>query len=200
MSQTDHNPFATRFTRPGALAYLFPTGDSADSLLEKLRQSNWQGEIIGPHGSGKSTLLAELMPRLAAAGRNVAHVALHQGEHSLPISRRAAAGWNDNTQIIVDGYEQLSWWSKRRLLAQVKSRGAGLLITAHEPAGLPKLLCTEPSLTLARQIVARLLPQGDQTITDDDVARAFAGHPMNLREMLFSLYDLYRQRRSQGNF
>ena len=96
---SDHNPFATRFTRPGALGYLFPPGESAESLVDHLRQNGWRGEIIGPHGSGKSTLLAALLPRLAEAGRVVAHYALHQGEHALPISRQDAAGWNEATRV-----------------------------------------------------------------------------------------------------
>ena len=195
MPQPDHNPFATRFTRPGALRYLFPPGESADSLVEKLRQNNWRGEIIGPHGSGKSTLLAELIPRLTEAGRIVVHHVLRQGEHSLPFSRQDAAGWNEATQVIVDGYEQLSWWGKRRLLSRVNARQAGLLITAHEPMGLPTLLATQPSLPLARQIVSQLVPSGDTTISDEDVTRVFGSHQTNLREMLFSLYDLYQQRR-----
>src|SRR5262245_39634677 len=127
MPQSDHNPFATRFTRPGAIGYLFPPGESAESLVERLRQNGWQGEIIGPHGSGKSTLLADLMPQLTEAGRVVVQHVLRQGEHSLPISRQDAAGWTAATQVIVDGYEQLTWWGKRKLLSRVRARQAGLL-------------------------------------------------------------------------
>ncbi len=60
------NPFSTRFVRPGALAYRFPPGESAATLVERLAASGWRGQIVGPHGSGKSTLVAalgETLPR-----------------------------------------------------------------------------------------------------------------------------------------
>ena len=193
------NPFATRFTRPGALGYLFPPGQSAVGMLDLLRNNHWWGEIIGPHGSGKSSLLAELLPLLEAGGRRVALYSLHQGDRIIPISKADVADWNEETQVVVDGYEQLSWWSKRRLQGQVKAQKAGLLITAHQPMGLPPLFATQPTLALARQIVAELQKSDPQkTLADADVAAAFAAHGANLREMLFSLYDVY-QRRQNAN-
>ncbi len=189
------NPFATRFTRPGAIGYLFPLGQSAIGTLDLLRSNRWWGEIIGPHGSGKSSLLAELLPLLEATGRGVALYGLHQGDRTLPITKSDVKSWNADTQVVVDGYEQLSWWSKRRLQGWVKAHGAGLLITAHQPMGLPPLVTTQPSLELARQIVAELTKNDStQALTDVDIAAAFARHPTNLREMLFSLYDVHQRR------
>ena len=60
------NPFATCWTRPGAIAFHFPPGESAEQLVARLAADNWRGEIVGPHGSGKSTLLETLE---AAPGR-----------------------------------------------------------------------------------------------------------------------------------
>ena len=189
------NPFATRFTRPGALAYLYPPGQSAESLLQTLQTSSWWGEIIGPHGSGKSSLLAELLPRISESRRNVVQFSLHQGDRTLPVSKADVKAWNDQTQVVVDGYEQLSWWSKRRLQGWVKAQKAGLLITAHQPMGLPPLFTTQPTLALAQQIVAQLLECSQaQPLLDDDVAAAFAAHGANLREMLFFLYDVHQRR------
>ena len=50
------------------------------------------------------------------------------------------------------------------------ARQAGLLITAHQPMGLPPLFATQPTLPLARQLVAELLG-GTTTdpLTDDDI-------------------------------
>jgi hypothetical protein len=69
-----------------------------------------------------------------------------------------------------------------------------LLVTAHRDVGLPTLYSTQPSLELARAVVARLAPEGDATVTDDDVAAAFADAKGNVREMLFALFDVYRAR------
>jgi predicted ATPase len=193
------NPFATRFIRPGAIGYLYPPGENAESLLALLEKNNWWGEIIGPHGSGKSSLLAELLPRMSESRRIVVNYGLHQGDRTLPISKADRSSWNAKTQVVVDGYEQLSWWSKRRLQGWVRSRGAGLLITAHQPMGLPPLFVTQPTLALAQNIVAHLLQSSpDQPLSDDDVAAAFSAHGANLREMLFSLYDVYQRRHAEA--
>src|SRR5687767_14761631 len=131
------NPFATRFTRPGALPFLFPPQQTPQTLVDALAAAGWWGEIIGPHGSGKSSLLAALIPEVAARGRRVVHFTLSQGERKLP--NEPDEEWTKDTQVVVDGYEQLSWFSRRRLKARCRRDGAGLLITAHEGCGLPSL-------------------------------------------------------------
>ena len=188
------NPFATRFVRPGAIRYLFPEGQTEEGLVEKLRTNGWWGEIVGPHGTGKSTLLASLIPALELAGRNIVRFMLSEGERKLPLANAESTDWNGSTQLVIDGYEQLSWWSRSRIKSLCRKRGAGLLVTAHQPMGLPLLATTEPSVELARRVVAQLLA-GDKTLSDEDVAKAFAQQQGNVRETLFALYDLYHARR-----
>jgi hypothetical protein len=188
-----HNPFATRFTRPGALEFLFPDGESAESLVARLRENAWQGEIVGPHGAGKSTLLATLIPQLAGVGRNVVHVTLHQGETGLPKTIDDWRAWTAATQVVVDGYEQLTWWSRTRLAWRVRDRGAGLLVTSHAPTGLPTILQVAPRLEAAEAVVRQLVPDA-ATITPEDIQRTFRACDGNIREMLFQLYDLYQAR------
>lgn len=77
------NPFATRYTRPDAREYLFPSDVSAESLIARLRESAWWGQITGPHGSGKSTLVQTLLPCLQAAGRAVDFYAFHHEDPPL---------------------------------------------------------------------------------------------------------------------
>jgi hypothetical protein len=186
------NPFSTRFIRPGAIPFVFPEGLSAQSLVEQLAANRWCGQIIGPHGSGKSTLLATLIPALEAAGRQVQHIALHQGEHRLPrMERSTLAG---DTQLVIDGYEQLSWWSRRRVKSMCQRQGAGLLVTAHSDVGLPTLFQTQPSQELARKIVEKIVPADSTRLSTDDVNRAFEATGGNLRETLFRLYDVYQER------
>lgn len=198
------NPFATRFTRPGAVEFLFSGQDSLSTLVERLRQQAWWGEVVGPHGSGKSTLLAALIPELAAVGRNVvagriphaasANASSDPRDHLDPaVLFKQARTWTPETQLVLDSYEQLSWWSRRRLESLLRRRGAGLVATTHRSLGLPLLWQTQPSLPLAQKIVARLTAD-DAAITPDDVARAYQQCGGNLREMLFTLYDTYRER------
>jgi energy-coupling factor transporter ATP-binding protein EcfA2 len=184
------NPLATRFTRPGAIEFLFAAGESSTSLVQKLREQNWWGQIVGPHGSGKSTLLAALEPAIAEAGRTMERRSLAGGQRQLEPRPQL----NAKSVLIVDGYEQLSWWQRRKVKAACRRAGAGLVVTAHSDVGLPPLFQTQPTLELAQQLVRRLLPQGDATLSDADVTAAFARHPDNLRETLFTLYDLYQAR------
>jgi hypothetical protein len=184
------NPFATRFTRPGAIEFLFQSDESLESLIGKLRDRGWWGQILGPHGSGKSTLLAALEPKLAEAGREVVRRSLAGGQQQLELPPRLAS----TTILIIDGFEQLSWWSRWKVKAACRRHEAGLLVTAHADLGLPTIFQTQPSLDLARRLVSRLLPDGDRTISESDIAAAFSHHPDNFREMLFSLYDLYQAR------
>jgi hypothetical protein len=87
------NPFATCWTRPGAIPYRFPPGQSAAQLVEQLGRRQWWGEIVGPHGSGKSTLLATLLPRLPATGCDIRFISLHDGQRRLP------RGWVDRAFV-----------------------------------------------------------------------------------------------------
>jgi hypothetical protein len=71
------NPFATRWTRPGAIPFVFADGGTMLDLVARLQANEWRGAIVGPHGSGKSTLLAALVPAIAATGRRAVVIRLH---------------------------------------------------------------------------------------------------------------------------
>ncbi len=202
---THSNPFATRFTRPGAIDYVFPPGQSVESVIATLRENGWWGEIVGPHGSGKSTLVAALVPGLEDAARNVVRYVLTPDGGDRPECLAPAGAFavlaklplHQDTQLILDGYERISWWWRRRIQVLCRKRGAGLLVTTHQPLGLPPLMHTEPTLKLAERIVAQLLPRGDHTVTPADVRAAFAEHDGNLRETLFALFDVYQARNAE---
>jgi energy-coupling factor transporter ATP-binding protein EcfA2 len=214
---SDSNPFATRFTRPGAIEYVFPAGQSVATVVAQLADQGWWGEIVGPHGSGKSTLLAALAPALRKAGRRVTWRAIRagrEGEASAePLVGRESAKpqevvaakfaevvagsdeWDASTQLVLDGYEQLSWWWRRRVQALVRRRGAGLLVTAHEPLGLPTLATIKPSEAVAQQVVTKLIGGQRAAVTPADVSQAFAASGQNMRETLFALYDVHQSRK-----
>lgn len=190
----ESNPFSTRFIRPGAIDYVFPPGVTADTLAADLQQHGWRGAIIGPHGSGKSSLLEAMRPALERLDRQIVFQQLHGGQRSLDWSAINTSQWTSRTLVIIDGYEQLSLWQRLLLRARCRQRGAGLLVTAHQPVRLPTIFTTQPSLELALAIVQRLLPDSDDRITPADVTEAYTSKKSDLREMLLGLYDVFRQR------
>ena len=135
------------------------------------------------------------MPALRDSGRDVRRFHLQVGQRVLPVSDDEIGGWSPQTLVVVDGYEQLSWWQRWRLRRDCRVRGAGLLVTTHRPTRLPLLAQTSTSVTLLRQLVTVLLerhPNGIE-LADADVVRAFESHRGNLREALLELYDVYQQ-------
>lgn len=197
-SATTGNPFSTRHVRPGAVPYLFAPGQSVAKLLDRLRHNGWRGQVVGPHGSGKSALLATLVEAVEQLGRPTLLVQLHDGQRQLPIDLRRAAGSTPNIVVIVDGYEQLSRWSRSRLKRFCRRRGLGLIVTSHESMGLPDLIRTSTSLSVARRIVRQLLGQGESALPPDEVSRRFSSGSGDMREMLFGLYDWYEGKGEGG--
>lgn len=190
-----HNPFATRFTQPGALAYQFDGPTTSETLVERLAGFHWRAQIVGPHGSGKSTLLKTLRPYLIDRGRELIEVSLHSAHRQLPPLNPPS--WTSATLIVVDGYEQLHWLARWWLRRAVGRRDAGLLVTTHKAQGLPTLWNTSVSLDQAQALIRHLLVQQqlDPGLMAHDVAELWPQHGDNFREMLFELYDRMVRRR-----
>ena len=93
--------------------------------------------------------------------------------------------------IVVDGYEQLSRWSRFCLKWRCRRRQWGLLVTAHQSVGLPEIFRTSTSLHVLRQIVERLSPADAASLPAETLAELFARHKGDVREILFELYDLH---------
>ncbi len=191
MSQAAGNPFSTRHTRPGAIAYRFPPGESAERAVERLRAGDWRGQIIGPHGSGKSTLLAAVLPALEKAGQRPLLIELHDGQRRLPADFRRTIDAAGAGIVVVDGYEQLAPWNRYRLRRLCRRRKLGLLVTTHRPAGLPDLFCTEVVPALAWNLVEQLLGGLPPLLTPEQLRERLLLHHGNLREVFFDLYDVY---------
>jgi hypothetical protein len=188
------NPFSTRRTRPGAIPFLFPPGQNAETLIDRLREAGWWGEIVGRHGSGKSTLLAALTTAIERAGQRTVLLTLHDGQRRLPLDLKRDGRLRPPLVLIVDGYEQLSRWRRLLLKRFCRRQGIGLLVTAHESMGLPPLCQTAVTLDLAEQIVRQLLGDQPSPFIPVEVSQSLSRRGGNLRETLFDLYDLYEQR------
>ena len=184
----------------------------AAAVVTQFQASGWRGAIVGAHGSGKSTLLATIVPAIERMGIEVRQISLHDGERRLAngaldeFPRRAIRNGADDLRqnncpaavLVIDGYEQLSWWARRQLQARCRRRGWGFLITVHDESragGVPIIFRTTADLASVQYLVDQVLPSNDGVIHTDDVAAAFRAHSGNVRETLFSLYDLFEQRR-----
>jgi hypothetical protein len=189
------NPFATCWTRPGALAFRFPDGLDAATLISQLAAQKWRGAIIGPHGSGKSTLLATLRPFTSTAGRQLSTIVVRAGQHHLPRNFLRHALACAKPLIIVDGYDTLSELNRAWLRWRCHRKGAGLLVTSHMETSLPTLVRLQVDLELAAALVAALTGHRRSTVTSADIAASHARHGSNMRELLFDLYDRHEAAR-----
>lgn len=193
------NPFATRHVRPGALPFLFPAGASLAGLLDRLRQQGWWGQIVGPHGSGKSTLTAALVAALPGHGLRPVATDLHTDRRRLPPDLwddLAAAG--PDAVLVIDGFEQLGFWARRAVRAACRRAGAGLLVTAHRPVGLPDLRHTHVTPELAGRVVSALLAGRDWWPAGTDLAALLSARGGNLRDVLFDLYDRFEEKKAHA--
>lgn len=185
------NPFATRFTRPGAVPPLDCRGRPLDvaALTARLRTLP-AAAIVGPHGHGKTTLLLAIAAAWAADGLPVALVRVRGWADvlkALATIARAAA----DALVCIDGWESLGpgRWPLRRI---ARLLGRKLVVTSHGPAGLPLLHACDTSHKLLRAIVGHLPDHGGR-IEAADVTTAFARHGGDLRESLCDLYDRYER-------
>jgi hypothetical protein len=188
------NPFATCWTRPGALEYQFADGQSAEQLVAKLAEQGWWGAIVGPHGGGKSTLLETLKPALHAAGMNVHAITLQNAQRTLP-QKFLSSIREPESVVITDGYEQLNWFARLQLKRRCRRIGCGLVITTHSPTRIPTLLRVAPDIRLVQRLVADLAARVSIQITPADVNASHACHGSNVREIFFDLYDRHELRR-----
>ena len=183
------NPFATCWTKPARLRSSF-RGESA---------ANGRSPSSRPLG-GAAKSSAPMAPASRRCS-NRSRPTWSPPDAASPPSRSATASVDFPRRflreslalrrplVIVDGYEQLSWLSRRMLRVRCRFASAGLLITSHAPTCLPPLFHTQPSLQLAEQLVSTLTAQHFSPISAADVAASHACHGSNLRELFFALYD-----------
>jgi hypothetical protein len=182
------------------IPYQFPAGESAAEVIARLRAARWRGQIIGPHGSGKSTLLAALVPELSQQAGGVVVARLQADARELPRCIDEALEYNapavPRRLLVIDGYEQLSRWSRLWLQRRCRCVGHGLLVSAHRPLlALRVVYRTQVDPDMAWRVVRHLLRGEACPFTPEDLAGRLAAKGGNLRELLFDLYDRYEARR-----
>jgi hypothetical protein len=188
-----NNPFASGHVRPGALAFLFPTGTSLGDLLDRLRRQGWWGQIVGAHGSGKSTLLAALIKALPTCGLRPLVLERHADETRLSGEFQDQLMVADRKTIaVIDGFEQLGFWTRRLVRSSCRRLGIGLVVTAHRSLGLPDLYRTYVTPEIASCVVRALLANTSWAQpSESDLSTWIRTRRGSLRDVLFDLYDRF---------
>ncbi len=188
-----HNPFATRFTRPGAVPPLDSLGLPLDvAALARRARCLGVSAIEGMHGAGKSTLLAALASTLADSGLLAGRIR-SRSRRDGPIVARAVFRSRPGTMLCVDGWETLGVLQGALVSHVARYRGVGLIVTVHRPGRMATLVHCTTSPALLGRIVADL-PDHGGLIAAEDVVDAYAAHGGNLREALYDLYDRFERR------
>jgi hypothetical protein len=224
------NPFSTRFVRPDQSTFRFSEGKTAQSVaarLSELLMRRGTAAIIGPHGTGKSTLVHTLIAQLEHAFASVDRIQL-----SSAIDCRAELQqWQREKRLtgppkslkearclVIDGFEQLDWITRRRLIWQAmrwQSTSLGirfgqprrcLLLTAHRPQlGVSTFYRTGWDETIVRQLTQEKLAHLSRPerlsmfrAADRHVAawNQLPTASRNVRDYWFALYDQYEQLRA----
>ena len=173
----DANPFATCWTRPGALPWC---GD-IDAIIQRLCRSDWRGQVVGPHGSGKSTLLRALVEPLRQAGkRPVLFDALDN------------AGIGGDV-LLVEAFERLSRREQWQHIAAWRRAGVGFVVTTHRTmlswfTPLSVVAETQPNDAIVVELFERLTKSRPTMVTVADALASFASRAGDLREAWFDLY------------
>lgn len=193
------NPFSTRFVRPGEIPFVFPAGYSLEAIVTSMQQPAAQAAIVGPHGSGKSTLLETLSQQWAKLGINEQRVRLtaSRKREALPL-----AGLDADSLLVIDGFEQLSYWKQRWVRWRCQHKSARLLVTTHGDCGLPVILRTQPDWSLAFELSSMLLAC-DATPYEADLRAVWNEDPGDIRAYFFRLYhwcELHGIYLSQGQY
>ena len=193
------NPFETRWTKPGQMTFL-PNGfSSISALATQIDNKTPQSEILGDHGVGKSSLLRALQTEFdqRSIANHLAYACGESARNGSPLTfSTAKLLWRESDVLFIDGFEQLSWWTRWRIIRYAKKHAHSLVVTCHETQRLPCLVHLTATKTIVLKLVHRLqqAQQIDEVVSDSDVRELYQLFGNNVRELFFACYDLYEQR------
>ena len=184
------NPFATCWTRPGALPCLASSSASVEGVLARLESAGWRGQIVGPHGVGKSTLMMALARLLSGRGLSVACCDLSRGGEPSAPSRDAV--------LMVEGFERLRRGERNACLRRWRTRSRGFVVTTHRPLRsfwqpLAVVATLRPDLELLDRLYDLLTARRATPVTREEARRAFIRHDGRLRDVWFDLYNRHER-------
>ncbi len=183
------NPFRTETVL--SYRYVFHDGQSLESLTKDFNRLNRRAAIVGPKGHGKTTLAEDLEHAWLDRGEDVVLLRLTTEDHARDAIATVDAvleSVSRSTTLILDGAEQLGWFSWRRVLRRASLLN-GLLITVHKAGRLPTLRECQTNPTLLADIVQAVAPNESLTLLPR-IEPLFDQHSGNIRQCLRSLYDV----------
>jgi hypothetical protein len=215
------NPFSTSRVRPNNNRYRFELDPASErhssqqflehllSTLDKYRRA----AIVGPHGTGKTTLLRSIEPSLQSHFDAVCWIALSsQRRHTLhELLANIAPNVEGSSQrvcMIVDGYEQLRWLDRILLVRHVKALSyLTLVVTSHTKSRLiPQVRETRCDPAMAKRLTEDKLAEVPEPLRGklwsyfEQKLEATGQHPLNLRDLWFTMYDEFEKHKPQERF
>ncbi len=202
------NPFSTRFIQPGAIPYhRFDGGSVADLANAFLAIPSGRGALVGPHGSGKSTLVASLVEewKCLRPGLKIHAVRFSTDQSPSKALNATLRAWSQASLAVLDGYEQLKFWSRLKVAWVARNKAMRVLATAHhEVRGFETLWTTSVSDRSSQWVIEKLLqpPSAspsefqqwvEQLLASQEWQRSRKKHDQNLRESLFDMYDWWHR-------
>ena len=214
------NPFSTRYVQPGACDYLLPDGETWAQRIEFFEANQGRVQVVGPHGAGKTTFVKALLRRLN--GWMIKSAFLAADERDSTIVEEAfhelvkVASSNLRPLLVVDGFEQLSWWRRLSLVYRTNLHRMGLMVTTHRTQwGLPVLLNATSDPVRFELLVQELVREStgdadrgsdktkgtfdsiEEWLNSEVLRQVYMRHASksDVREMLFDLYDHFQSHR-----
>jgi len=183
------NPFSSHRVAPGAIAYLFEEGESADGMLARLDRAPAVLELVGIHGAGKSTLLHTLRGAAESRGAICVCFRARRDEPRLPWSWR----WKlrGAAYCFIDGGEVIRPRQLAALIRACTARGIKAVLTAHVHLGHGEPFNVQPRAEALAKVATELTRSAAHNPAAMEVRLRDAGG--SAREVLFRLYDEWEE-------
>jgi hypothetical protein len=160
-----------------------------DELLQRYASLGYRASLVGREGSGKTTLREDIETRLERSGWRIRRVQLNRETPRMTAAGRDSVARSGPGELVsIDGAEQLGWFAWQWVLRATRAAG-GLLVTLHQPRGLPVLHQHTTSPALLERIVSTLVGSGHILTLDKDLRKLYARYDGNIRDCLRELYD-----------
>lgn len=110
--------------------------------------------------------------------------------------------------MIVDGYEQLRWLDRILLIRHVKKHSyLTLVVTSHrKPWLIPQVRETHCDAAMAKRLTEEKLDEVPEPLRSklwsyfEQKLEATGRHPLNLRDLWFTMYDEFEKQKPQERF